>query len=220
MSGILNILSPSLSMPRVGPNHQDGGLVDNMMPQGYQDGGPVGNYGTSTDPLQSLRQMGMEAEADDPRLKDYMEDLPKFTMGYTQKLGDITAGGRSGLLGIGQQARTQQDTTGFAGGGAGAIGQAQSRKELERGVATGRRGVVEGYQADLLSALDRIQDEAGITFGEQAPYKGVEEEYGAPAGWPSGEAYQQWLDAGGDANNATMYGWQATEPGATPGYKP
>jgi hypothetical protein len=67
---------------------------------------------------------------------------------------------------ISQQARTQQAGTGFAGGGAGTIGQAQARKGLERGVATGRRGVVEGYQADLLSALADIEGKGGFEFGE------------------------------------------------------
>ena len=149
-------------------NKQDGGLVDYMMPQGYQDGGPVGGYGTATDPLQALEQMGMGNVADDPKLKQYMEDLPQFTMGYKQQLGDVTAGGRAGLMDISQQARTQQAGTGFAGGGAGAVGQAQARKSLERGVATGRRGVVEGYQADLLSALADIEAKGGFEFGRRS----------------------------------------------------
>ena len=192
-------------------NFQGGGAVTG-------NESPVG-YGTATEPLEALRQMDMGDVASDPRLGDYIEDLPKFTMGYQQKVGDIYAGARSSL-GQGQVGATQT-RAGQTFGESGAVskGLADIRTGLEKGVATGRRGVVEGWQADLLSTIDRIQDEAGITFGDQERMD-VLPTYGAPSGWPSGEAYQQWLDAGGDANNATMYGWQATEPGATPGYKP
>ena len=142
-------------------------------------------------------------------------------MGYKQQFGDIMAGGRSSLMGLAQQSRAQQAGTGFAGGGAGAVGQAMARKELERGVGTKRRGVVEGYQSDLLSAISDIEQKIGgdFTFGNGEEHAEAVPTYGAPAGWPTGDAYQQWLDAGGDPANATMYGWQATEPGATPGYK-
>jgi hypothetical protein len=137
--------------------------------------------------------MGMGNVANDPKLEKYMEDLPQFGMGYKQELGDVTASGRAGLMDISQQARTQQAGTGFAGGGAGAVGQAQARKGLERGVATGRlTGVGEDYDPSAT----------------------------APAGWPSKGAYDNWVQAGSDPNTASSYGWQATEPGATPGYKP
>ena len=208
----------------IGYNRQEGGLVDYMMPQGYQGGGQVG-YGTATDPLQALEQMGMGDVADDPKLEKYMEDLPQFTMGYKQQLGDVTAGGRAGLMDISQQARTQQAGTGFAGGGAGAVGQAQARKSLERGVATGRRGVVEGYQADLLSALADIEAKGGFEFGgsdsntpltgedlaahEAGIGGGVHTPEGIPEGWPSRQAFDNWTQAGANPDNATMYGWQA-----------
>ena len=216
--------SQSQQQPAWAGGFKGGGLVDYMMPQGFQEGG----YATATDPLQALEQMGMGNVANDPKLEKYMEDLPQFGMGYKQELGDVTASGRAGLMDISQQARTQQAGTGFAGGGAGAVGQAQARKGLERGVATGRRGVVEGYQADLLSALADIEGKGGFEFGEQATYgtglTGVGEDYDpsatAPAGWPSKGAYDNWVQAGSDPNTASSYGWQATEPGATPGYKP
>ena len=229
MSGIFNMLSPSLSMPRVGPNYKGGGMVDYMMPQGYQGGGQVG-YGTATDPLQALEQMGMGDVAKDPKLEDYIEDLPQFTMGYKQQLGDVMAGGRSGLMDISQQSRTQQAGTGFAGGGAGAVGQARARKELQRGVGTQRRGVVEGYQADLLSALADIESKGGFEFGAGGGELGTglvdvganyDPSATGPAGWPSKGAYDHWVQSGSDPNTAAQYGWQATESGATPGgYKP
>jgi len=208
-----------------------GGLVDYMMPQGYQGGGQVG-YATATDPQQALRQMGMGDVADDPELEKHLEDLPQFGMGYKQQLGDVTAGGRAGLMDISQQARTQQAGTGFAGGGAGAVGQAQSRQKLERGVATGRRGIVESYQADLLSALADIEQKIGgdFTFGDESrPTYGTGltggEDYDptatAPPGWPSMGAYDNWVQAGSDPNTASNYGWQSTGTGDTPGgYKP
>jgi len=156
-------------------------------------------------------------------------------MGYKQQLGDVMAGGRAGLMDISQQARTQQAGTGFAGGGAGAVSQAQARKSLERGVATGRRGVVEGYQADLLSALADIEAKGGFEFGggsgdpmtaEQLAAAqagiggGAMSAEGIPEGWPTREAFDSWTQSGADPNTAVNYGWQATQPGATPGYKP
>ena len=202
---------------------QGGGLVDYMMPQNYQSGG----YATATDPQQALRQMGMGDVADDPELEKHLEDLPQFGMGYKQQFGDIMAGGRSSLMGLAQQSRAQQAGTGFAGGGAGAVGQAMARKELERGVGTKRRGVVEGYQSDLLSAIADIEQKIGGDFtfgngGDQNTYALGEagvgmEASGIPEGWPSRQAFDSWRDAGGDPDTAVNYGWQATGSNTTPG---
>ena len=205
-----------------------GGLVDYMMPQNYQSGG----YATATDPQQALRQMGMGDVADDPELEAHLEDLPQFGMGYKQQFGDIMAGGRSSLMGLAQQSRTQQAGTGFAGGGAGAVGQAMARKELERGVGTKRRGVVEGYQSDLLSAIADIEQKIGGDFtfgggggGELGTGLTGGEDYDptatAPPGWPSIGAYDNWVQSGSDPNTASNYGWQSSGTGDTPGgYKP
>ena len=200
-----------------------GGLADYMMPRSYQDGG----YATATDPQQALRQMGMGDVADDPELEAHLEDLPQFGMGYKQQFGDIMAGGRSSLMGLAQQSRTQQAGTGFAGGGAGAVGQAMARKELERGVGTKRRGVVEGYQSDLLSAISDIEQKIGGDFtfgggGDQNTYALGEagvgmEASGIPEGWPSRQAFDSWRDAGGDPDTAVNYGWQSTGSNDTPG---
>ena len=218
---------PPQQQPAWAGGIKGGGLVDYMMPRGYQDGG----YATATDPQQALRQMGMGDVADDPELEKHLEDLPQFGMGYKQQFGDIMAGGRSSLMGLAQQSRAQQAGTGFAGGGAGAVGQAMARKELERGVGTKRRGVVEGYQSDLLSAIADIEQKIGgdFTFGGGGGgglgtgLVDVGENYDpsatGPAGWPSKGAYDHWVQSGSDPNTAAQYGWQATEPGATPGYK-
>jgi hypothetical protein len=145
-------------------NFKGGGLVDYMMPQGYQDGGQVG-YGTATEPIQALEQMGMEDVARDPKLKDFMEDLPQFGMGYEQDIGDLTFQGRTGLMNIGSEGRLTQARSGFAGGGAGSMIESMQRTGVKRGFETGRRGVVEGYQADLLSAIADIEAKGGFEFG-------------------------------------------------------
>ena len=145
-------------------SYKGGGLIEGFMPRGYQDGGQVG-YGTATNPEDALRQMGMGDVADDPRFEKYLEDLPQFTMGYKQQLGDITAGARSSLMDISQQGRMQQAGSGFAGGGAGSMGQSRAREGLQRQFGTQRRGLVEGYQADLLSAIADIEGKGGFEFG-------------------------------------------------------
>ena len=170
--GLMNMLMPSRTMPRIG----------------YQSGGQVG-YGTATSPEEALRQMGMGDVADDPRLGKYMEDLPQFTMGYKQQLGDITSGARSSLMDISQQGRMQQAGSGFAGGGSGAMGQSRAREGLQRQFGTQKRGLVEGYQADLLSAIADIEGKGGFEFGEDRSR--AEWQQDAPvndAGWnpPSG----------------------------------
>ena len=112
--------------------------------------------------------------ADDPRFEKYLEDLPQFTMGYKQQLGDITAGARSSLMDISQQGRMQQAGSGFAGGGAGAMGQSRAREGLQRQFGTQRRGLVEGYQADLLSAIADIEGKGGFEFGNQSTGGGAD----------------------------------------------
>jgi hypothetical protein len=198
-----------------GVGYKGGGLIEGLMPRGYQEGGQVG-YGTATNPQDALRQMGMGDVADDPRLEKYMEDLPQFGMGYKQQLGDITAGARSNLMGISQQARTQQAGSGFAGGGAGTMGQSRARQQLQRGFGSQRRGLVEGYQADLLSAIADIEGKGGFEFGSDAPgagysgsitetealntmagYGGAEEQASASGAPQNAYSGQAWTNADG-----------------------
>lgn len=198
-----------------GVGYKGGGLIEGLIPRGYQDGGQVG-YGTATNPQDALRQMGMGDVADDPRLEKYMEDLPQFGMGYKQQLGDITAGARSNLMGISQQARTQQAGSGFAGGGAGTMGQSRARQQLQRGFGSQRRGLVEGYQADLLSAIADIEGKGGFEFGSDAPgagysgsitetealntmagYGGAEEQASASGAPQNAYSGQAWTNADG-----------------------
>ena len=148
-----------------GIGYKGGGLIEGLMPKGYQEGGQVG-YGTATNPQDALRQMGMGEVADDPRLEKYLEDLPQFGMGYKQQLGDITAGARTGLLNIGKEGRLTGARTGFAGGGGWM--NPEARQQVQRQFGTQRRGLVEGYQADLLSAIADIEGKGGFEFGVTA----------------------------------------------------
>jgi len=122
-------------------------------------------YGTATDTTGALMQMGMTGVALDPRLQQYMGDLPDFQMGYAQQVGDIYTGARQAARGMRGQASIAAGQRGFAGSG---IGQRQSQQafgDLRTDVARKRRGVVEGYQADLLSAIGDIEQKGEFEFG-------------------------------------------------------
>ena len=138
------------------------------MPGGMSGGGSgPGSYGTATGVMSALQQMGMGDVANDPRLQEYLEDLPQFGMGYSQQIGDIftSAGQQAG--GVRSGARQAAGATGFAGSGATQAQSEKSLKELGTETARQRRGVVEGYQADLLSAIGDIEAKGEFEFGEE-----------------------------------------------------
>ena len=180
---------------------EGGGLVDYMMPQGYQGGGQVG-YGTATDPEQALRQMGMDDVANDPALGEHLDDLPRFTMGYKQQLGDVTAGARTGLLNIGKEGRLTGARTGFAGGGGWM--NPEARQAVQRQFGSQKRGIVESYQADLLSAISDIEQKIGgdFTFGSRGSTNMASYPVAptSEAGWmpPTGAARGQIYTYGGE----------------------
>jgi len=140
-----------------------GGFVNDMVPQ-MQGGGstnPYG-YGTATGTLGALKQMGMGSVAADTRLKDYMAELPQFSQGYQQQFGDIQKGGRQALS---QMYASQRNTGGgFAGAGAGAQAFGQQYSGLMGEQGRQRRGVVEGFQSDLLSGIRDIEQAGEFTF--------------------------------------------------------
>ena len=182
-------------------SRKGGGLIDYMVPQ-MQGGG----YATATDPMEALRQMGMGDIAEDVRLQDYLTDLPQFGQGYEQKIGDIRTGAQTGLFGLTQQAQAAPAATSFAGAGAPQTAMQRQREQMMTKYGQQKRGVVEGYQADLLSAIRDIEERAEITFGSGAGTKGQ----GTVSGWPSQEAYDNWVAAGADINALTAYGWSGT----------
>ena len=125
----------------------------------------VPSYGTATDVMGALGQLGMTDVALDPRLQEFMGDLPDFQMGYAQQVGDIYSGARQAARGMRGQQMQAAGQRGFAGSG---IGQTQSRQafgDLRSDVARQRRGVVEGFQADLLSAIGDIERKGEFEFG-------------------------------------------------------
>lgn len=125
----------------------------------------VPSYGTATDVMGALGQLGMTDVALDPRLQEFMGDLPDFQMGYAQQVGDIYSGARQAARGMRGQQMQAAGQRGFAGSG---IGQRQAQQafgDLRSDVARQRRGVVEGFQADLLSAIGDIERKGEFEFG-------------------------------------------------------
>lgn len=125
----------------------------------------VSGYGTATDVQGALSQLGMEDIYNDPRFAEYAGDLPDFQMGYAQQVGDIYAGGQQAARGMRAQQRQAAGQRGFAGSG---IGQRQAQQafgDLTTDIARQRRGVIEGFQADLLSAVEDIERKGEFEFG-------------------------------------------------------
>jgi hypothetical protein len=128
---------------------------------------PSAGYGTATGTMGALQQMGMGDVASDPRLQKYLEDLPQFSMGYEQKVGDYRTGAQQGLLGLSQSGAS--GAGGFAGSGA-ATTQAQKQREQMIGqFGRQQRGVVEDYQADVLAGIQDIERKGEFEFGVDIP---------------------------------------------------
>ncbi len=125
-------------------------------------------YGTATTITGALGQLGMQDIANDPRLQQYMSELPQFGMGYAQQLGDIQLGAQQSARNIRQQSMQAAGQRGFSGSG---IGQSQLSRtfgDLTSDVARQRRGVIEGFQADLLGAIGDIERLGQFEFGNRA----------------------------------------------------
>jgi hypothetical protein len=121
-------------------------------------------YGTAIGTQSALTQMGMGHIASDPRLQDYLKDLPQFSQGYQQQFGDVQRGGRQALS---QMYASQRNTGGgFAGAGSGAQAFGQQYSGLMGEQGRQRRGVVEGFQSDLLSGIRDIEQRGDFTFGQ------------------------------------------------------
>jgi len=133
--------------------------------------GPTGQaettpgYGTATGVTGALEQMGMGDVATDPRLQKYLKDLPQFSQGYSQQIGDIYAGAGKQAGGVRGRARQAAGKTGFSGSGAVQASSQQAMGQLGTQTDIGRRGVVEGFQSDLLSGIRDIEEKADIEFG-------------------------------------------------------
>jgi len=141
-----------------------------FMPRTTSVGGNIGmpiqnnyGYGTATSAAGALRQMGMEDVLNDPRFAEFADDLPQFSMGYQQQIGDIQSGGQQAA----QQFRTRQrqSGSGFTGFGAGQTQLQQNFRNLGTDMQRQQRGVIEGFQADLLSAIGDIEAKGQFEFG-------------------------------------------------------
>jgi len=128
----------------------------------------VPGYGTATDVEGALTQLGMEDIYNDPRFAQYIDDLPDFQMGYAQKIGDIYAGGQQAARGIRAGQRQSAGQRGFTGSGIGQRQVQQAFGDLRTDIASQRRGVVEGFQADLLSAIGDIERKGDFEFASSA----------------------------------------------------
>ena len=176
--GLINMMIPKM---------QRGGSLSGFQMEGFEEGGggmptpppplppltppmptptQLPGYGTATDPLAALRQMGFSDIADDPNLKNYISDLPQFGMGYAQQLGDIQLGAQGASGNIRQQARQEAGQRGFSGSGIGQTQLSRAFGDLTSDVARSRRGVIEGFQGDLLDAIRNIEQTSGFNFGE------------------------------------------------------
>jgi len=127
-----------------------------------------GTYGTAIDPMAALQQMGMGDIASDPKLQEYLKDLPQFSMGYQQQLGDIKSAGRQSLGQAYAAQRMGGAGRGFAGAGIGGQQFGQQVGDIRAGVGRQRRGVVEGFQQDLLSSIRDIEQKGEFEFGAEA----------------------------------------------------
>jgi hypothetical protein len=143
-----------------------GGTTDPTDPTTPTDPTGAGStgYGTAIGTQSALTQMGMGHIASDPRLQDYLKDLPQFNQGYQQQFGDIQRGGRQNLAQI--YAAQRSGGGGFSGAGAGAQAFGQQYSGLMGQQGAQRRGVVEGFQSDLLSGIRDIEQRGDFTFGQ------------------------------------------------------
>ena len=160
--------------PVFGADTDWSGLYEGVLNKGMQGtttsptGTPgFGDYGTAIGSQSALTQMGMGDIANDPRLQKYLGDLPQFSQGYRQQFGDIQKGGRQSLAQM--YAAQRSAGGGFAspvGGSAQQFQQQYAGLMGEQGRQ--RRGVVEGFQSDLLSGIRDIEQKGEFEFGSPA----------------------------------------------------
>ena len=141
-----------------------------FMPRTTSVGGNIGmpiqnnfGYGTATSAAGALRQLGMEDVLNDPRFAEFADDLPQFSMGYQQQIGDIQSSGQQAAQQL--RARQRQLGSGFTGFGAGQTQLQQNFRNLGTDMQRQQRGVIEGFQADLLSAIGDIEAKGEFEFG-------------------------------------------------------
>ena len=186
------------------------------------------------EPIDEQREKFEEQYAYDPTREGVIfEDYGRAITGATQS-------GRQNLLGAGQQMRQAQGKSGFAGGGAGQQAQQQARSTImqdflaQEGAAKsslfkGVRSERDAWMSDVGAGLSTLQSQEGTQdYGGTGTTTGTTTDSNAtdpfdpsdtgPPGWPSVQAFNQWMDSGADPNTKTLYGWQ--DPGNVEGYDP
>jgi len=190
--GLINYMVPQMQYggqifgsnnPLFGPDTDWSGLFgDTLGPTGGAGGAggaggeeptPTGRginaaYGTATDVGGALSQMGMGNIMNDPRFAQYASDLPQFGMGYAQQVGDIYTGGKQATRSIRGGARTAAGQRGFGRSGIGSQQLQSSMTGLYTDIDRKRRGVVEGYQADVLAGIQDIERKGEFEFDRSA----------------------------------------------------
>jgi hypothetical protein len=168
-----------------------------------------------------------------PEYDPYAEEemRTQFTQGaasaYQSSIGQ--------LAGVTSSVRGQQAKAGFAGAGAGMEATQRAGGQLRKGygeafqgalldLVSGIRGQRTGYQEQLASLLEAYGAQApeglsifenggggdtNLAWGESPGYDPA---LTGPPGWASVGAYDQWVAAGGDPNNAVDYGWENPDP--------
>jgi hypothetical protein len=76
------------------------------------------------------------------------------------------SGGREAARQAYAKQRMAGASGGFAGQGAGTQAFQEGMSGFKTDIDRKRRGVVEGFQSDLLSSIGDIEDKAGFTFGQ------------------------------------------------------
>ena len=205
-----------------------------------QSGGQTLSQGSGTTALPLLsdiyKQMGIQpVEEQMGKFQEYDASREDVLFGdYSRQVAAERAAGHQGMsaayqasLGMGK---------GFSGFGGREQGMGQARQGILKDFLSQKagaestlfkqvRGEREAYMTDIASQMRALQGEGGTEeYGAgatEATYTAPSETTGqtAPPGWPTSNAYDQWRQAGSDPNTATNYGWQAVNPGDTPGYK-
>ena len=205
-----------------------------------QSGGQTLSQGSGTTALPLLsdiwKQMNIQpVEEQMGQFQEYDASREDVLFGdYARQVAAERAAGQQGMsaayqasLGMGK---------GFSGFGGREQGMGQARQGILKDFLSQKagaestlfkqvRGEREAYMTDIASQMRALQGEGGTEeYGAgatEATYTAPSETTGqtAPPGWPTSNAYDQWRQAGSDPNTATNYGWQAVNPGDTPGYK-
>jgi hypothetical protein len=109
---------------------------------------------------------------------------------------------------IGTQMRQQQAQAGFGGSGIGAGAAQQARAGVGQEFQRGRRGIVEGFQGDLLAGIRDIETKGEFEFGGTGAVSMAEQQDKFQhLGFPDEASWQNWVNqTGSDWSQLGAYG--------------